>query len=170
MPFVEYLANEIPETKKKTFINCISKENNLILFYLELLKIGYDAKIAICAGTITSISLQFNKKNLIINIKLQTLDTHSYDGEILVDDVETYTNLNEAYTKMNSQIFNLKDISEYSTQDRDILNSHMTLVPSGYYDNNHDGVEIDIGKAFTHAFETIDYVPTFNKFDIWKPY
>ena len=170
MPFVEYLANEIPETKKKTFINCISKENNLILFYLELLKIGYDAKIAICAGTITSISLQFNKKNLIINIKLQTLDTHSYDGEILVDDVETYTNLNEAYTKMNSQIFNLKDISEYSTQDRDILNSHMTLVPSGYYDNIRDGVEIDIGKAFTHAFEKIDFVPKFTGFDIWKPY
>lgn len=71
---------------------------------------------------------------------------------------------------MSSQIFNLKDISDYSNEDRQILDTHMTLVPLGFYDDNQNGIEIDIGKAFTCAFDKIDYVPKFNVFDIWKPY
>jgi hypothetical protein len=73
---------------------------------------------------------------------------------------------------VNKSIFKNSNKSFYTTQDVKILECYRTIVPSGVLVacSKSSLTEIDISKAFTYAFSSIEYIPIFNEFDTWKPW
>ena len=79
--------------------------------------------------------------------------------------------MNEALADFNKAIFKNNHKSFYTGQDIECLNRYRTIVPSGVLvtcSSNVDLTEIDISKAFTSAFSSIEQIPIFNEFDTWK--
>ena len=81
--------------------------------------------------------------------------------------------MNTAMFNFNKSLFNLSHKSFYNDIDIQILDEARTVVPSGLLCDRGDiknEIEIDISKAFTHAFITISEIPVFNQFDIWRAF
>jgi len=81
--------------------------------------------------------------------------------------------MNEALADFNKAIFKTNHKSYYTGQDIERLNHYRTIVPSGVLvacGGNVDLTEIDVSKAFTSAFSSIERIPIFNEFDTWKPW
>ena len=74
--------------------------------------------------------------------------------------------MSAAMNKFNNALFKSEHKSYYSKQDIDILDEYRTVVPIGLFKEVvEDGIELDISKAFTHAFSQIVEIPIFNEFD-----
>ena len=81
--------------------------------------------------------------------------------------------MNKAMFNFNKSLFNLSHKSFYNDIDIQILDEARSIVPSGLLCDSRDiknEIEIDISKAFTHAFITISAIPVFNQFDIWRAF
>jgi hypothetical protein len=75
--------------------------------------------------------------------------------------------------KFNNALFKSEHKSYYSKQDIDILDEYRTVVPIGLFNDvveANDVIELDISKAFTHAFSQIVEIPIFNEFDSFTIY
>ena len=80
--------------------------------------------------------------------------------------------MNKAHNTFYGSIFKTEHLSFYSNQDVSILDENRRVVPFGRLRDlcEEDLVEIDIGKAFSAAFCSIEKIPIVNEFDIWKIY
>ena len=81
--------------------------------------------------------------------------------------------MNKAMFNFNKSLFNLSHKSFYNDIDIHILDEARTVVPSGLLRDRGDiknEIEIDISKAFTHAFITISEIPVFSQFDILRSF
>jgi len=137
----------------------------------ELLDIGYKPAIEYKAGKISTILFSLNDTRFIV--KTQQLAPDEVDGDIVVNTEEKFNKMNEALADFNKRIFKNNHKSFYTCQDIDILDNYRTIVPSGVLvacsSRDVDLSEIDISKAFTSAFSSIERIPIFNEFDTWKP-
>ena len=81
--------------------------------------------------------------------------------------------MNKAMLNFNKSLFNLSHKSFYNDIDSQFLDEARTVVPFVLLCERSDienEIEIDISKAFTHAFITISEIPVFNQFDIWRSF
>ena len=88
-------------------------------------------------------------------------------------DETTYNNMSKAMFNFNKSLFNLSHKSFYNDIDLQILDEARTVVPSGLVCDRGDSkneIEINVSKAFTHAFITISEIPVFSQFDIWRAF
>ena len=105
------------------------------------------------------------------SIQSQNLSNSSIDEDVVVPSEEVYMKTVEAMLSMNKSISNEKHKSYDSDIDIDLLNECRTIVPSGIIQKpevQKNGAEIDINKAFTNAFTSIERIPIFRQFDIWR--
>ena len=74
--------------------------------------------------------------------------------------------------KFNNALLKSEHKSYYYKQDIDILDEYGTVVPIGLFKevDVEDLVEIDVSKAFTHAFSQIAEIPIFIAFDRFTIY
>lgn len=93
------------------------------------------------------------------------------------NNADVFNKMNNAMFEFNKSLFSPSQKSFYDKQDMEILRDYRTIVPHGAfwrYDKEkpfkNQLVEIDINKAFTSAFVSIDRVPVFSEFDAWKRY
>ena len=163
----DILNIKVDEKTKEIYL--VSEDNKLPELFFNLVNSGYEPRIRFQAGIISEIKMKFNKTIYII--KTQNLIKTSADGCIAVCDETTYNNMNKAMFNFNKSLFNLSHKSFYNDIDIQILDEARTVVPSGLLCDRGDiknEIEIDISKAFTHAFITISEIPVFNQFDIWR--
>ena len=165
----DILNIKVDEKTKEIYL--VSEDNKLSELFFNLVNSGYEPRIRFQAGIISEIKMKFNKTIYII--KTQNLIKTSADGCIAVCDETTYNNMNKAMFNFNKSLFNLSHKSFYNDIDIQILDEARTVVPSGLLCDSRDiknEIEIDISKAFTHAFITISEIPVFNQFDIWRAF
>ena len=125
-------------------------------------------------------------KSMRYRIKTQNLVTSPVDGTITVRTEQIYNNVSKAMYEFNKALFNPLHKSYYNETDIQILKECRTIPPVGEtnkfykvfnqrtekYDKyafmTETTTEIDVRKAYTHAFNQITEIPVFNQFDIWK--
>jgi hypothetical protein len=120
---------------------------------------------------IIALTLKFNNINIII--RTQQLVTTILDGNVSIENEQTYNRMNEAMTLVHNHIFKISYKSYYSNQDIDMLDEYRTRANIGFFHRQPDNIpliEIDRTKAYSWALQNITVVPAFNVFDIWKPY
>jgi hypothetical protein len=155
----------------KKFLKLVHREDNLTDLLYQLLDAGYSPGVNFEAGRITGLKLELNK--VFVIIETQQLIKSAIDGVVAVEDEETYNNMNQAMTAMNSKLFLKSHLSFYTEQDVDILDAYRTKPICGNLlksNNSKNLIEIDLSKAYTAAFSEISEVPIFNEFDAFKPY
>ena len=104
-------------------------------------------------------------------IKTQQLVPDSLDGDCSVSSELVYNNMSKAMNKFNNDLFKNEHKSYYTHQDVRILDGYRTVVPLGLLQKvDAKIVEIDISKAFSHAFRIIKEIPIFNEFDEFSSY
>ena len=169
LKFVEPLN---PKKKEVITKYMIPERNNLTEIFFEMVGAGYEPSITLQAGIITQIKARFNRTKFII--KSQNLIRDTADGNITVDDEETYNNMNRAMFDFNKGLFNPLHKSYYNQEDFDIYEQAKTIVASGTFYRDEDIpkniVEADISKAFTGSLIDMSEIPVFNQFDKWKIY
>ena len=112
--------------------------------------------------------------------------TSSVDGTITVRTEQIYNNMSKAMYEFNKALFDPLHKSYYNETDIQILKECRTIPPVGEinkfykvfnqrtekYDKygfmSETTTEIDVRKAYTHAFNQITEIPVFNQFDIWN--
>ena len=161
-----------PKSKEIVTKYVVPERNNLTEIFVEMVGAGYEPSITLQAGIVTQIKVRFNRTRFII--KSQNLIRDTADGNITVDDEETYNNINRAMFDFNKGLFNPLHKSYYNQEDFDIYEQTKTIVASGTFYRDEDIpkniVEADISKAFTGSLIDISEVPVFNQFDKWKVY
>ena len=146
-------------------LNLIYKGDKLVELLYQIKDAGYDPSIKYEGGRLTHIGLTL-EKTIHILIRTQQLAPSNNDGECNVSSAEIYNDMSAAMNKFNNALFKSEHKSYYSKQDIDILDEYRTVVPIGLFKEVvEDVIEIDVSKAFTHAFSQIVEIPIFNKFD-----
>ena len=155
--------------------NLIHSENNLMQIFCDLKRVGYTPFITWKAGQIENLKMRFN--SVVFNVRNQSLVSDAVDSSIIVNNTDVFNKVNNAMFEFNKSLFSPSHKSFYDKQDMEILRDYRTIVPHGAfwrYDKekpfNNQLVEIDVNKAFTSAFVSIDRVPVFSEFDAWKRY
>ncbi len=114
-----------------------------------------------------NIILSANKTRFII--KTQQLITNGIDGEIEVDNIESYDKMNAAMNKFNMQLFRKEHKSYYSEIDIQMLNGNRTIPPAGLLKARGKAsgklIELDISKAYTGEFK---YIYIYTKYLTFK--
>ena len=159
------------------------------LFY-ESKRAGYEPQVKFSADIVSERNFKFRiTKNVIkYKVKTQNLVNNSIDGTISVRTEQIYNNMSKAMYVFNKSSFNPLQKSYYNEIDMELFKECRTINPVGeinrhYFQYNphtnkvdkmfhmaEDTVEIDIRKAFTHAFNKIKEIPVFTQFDVWKHY
>ena len=155
----------------KVVLHLIYKGDKLVELLYQIKDAGYDPSIKYEGGKLTHIGLTLEKKVHIL-IRTQQLAISNNDGECNVSSAEIYNDMSSAMNKFNNALFKSEHKSYYSKQDIDILDEYWTVVPIGLFKevDVEDSVEIDVSKAFTHAFSQIVEIPIFNAFDSFTIY
>ena len=114
--------------------------------------------------------------------------TSSVDGTITVRTDQIYNKMSKATYEFNKALFNPLHKSYYNETDIQILKECRTIPPVGQlnkfykvfnqrtskYDNcacmAETSSEVDVRKAYTHAFNQNTEIPIFNQWDIWKQF
>ena len=148
--------------KKETVTKyMIPENNNLTEIFFEMVGAGYEPSITLQAGIVTQIKARFNRTRFII--KSQNLIRDSADGNITIDDEETYNNMNRAMFEFNKSLFNPLHKSFYNEEDLNIYEQVKTIVASGLFIKKKSFpekvVEVDISKAFTGRLRDIEEIP-----------
>ena len=144
----------------------IHRDNDLEHIYFSLKAANYTPQM-IYDTSITSINVEVNNKKFYI--KNQQIVKGGLDGELLIDDEDTYNRAYQANRVFSKNIFKKKHLSQYSKQDIEILDTYKTTATSGIILNlAKNRVEIDVRKAYSAAMKSIKQIPVFTEFDIWK--
>eukprot|EP00438_Fugacium_kawagutii_P012227 Skav223953 [mRNA] locus=scaffold798:243805:247131:- [translate_table: standard] len=165
----DMLKIEVKDDEKE--IKMVMEDNSLTKAFFDLINSGYEPEIIHQAGIITDIRLDFSKVRYVI--KTQNLLKDTCDGCITLDDEKTYNNMNVAFFNFNKALFNPLHKSFYNDIDIKIFKEAGTIVPSGLISKKltlQKCTELDVSKAFKHAFVSINEIPVFTQFDLWKPY
>ena len=169
---LKYVEPLNPKKKEVITKYMVAERNNLTEIFLQMVRAGYEPSITLQAGIASQIKARLNRTRFII--KSQNLIRDAADGNITVDDEETYNNMNKAMFDFNKGLFNPLHKSFYNQEDLDIYEQAKTIVASGLFYRDEDIpkniLEADISKAFTGSLIDITEVPVFNQFDKWKAY
>ena len=90
----------------------IHKEDNLTDLLYQFFGAGYAPGINFESGRITALKLEINKICFII--QTQQLIKSAIDGVVVVDDENTYNNMNQAMSDMKSKLFLKQHLSHYT--------------------------------------------------------
>ena len=165
----DMLKIEVGEDEKE--VRMVMEDNSLTKAFFDLINSGYEPEIIHQAGIITSIKLDLNNVKYVI--KTQNLLKDSCDGCITLNHEKTYNNMNVAFFNFNKALFNPLHKSFYNDTDMKIFMKAGTIVPSGLVSKKlslQRCTELDVSKAFKHAYVSMDEIPVFTQFDFWKPY
>ena len=144
------------------------------LFY-ESKKAGYEPQVKFSAGIVSELNFKFRIKKIVIKykVKTQNLVNNSIDGTISVRTEQIYNNMSKAMYVFNKSLFNplRRTINPVGEINRHYFqyNPHTNKDDKMFFMPEHTA-EIDIRKAFTHAFNKIKEIPVFTQFDVWKHY
>ena len=159
------------------------------LFY-QSKQAGYEPQVKFSGCIVSELNFRFyiNKRLIKYKVKTQNLVTNSIDGSICVRTENIYNKMSKAMYDFNKALFNPLHKSYYNEVDVQIFKECKTITPTGeinkhyhkysvqreefdkYFFTTESCVEIDVRKAFTHAFNQITEIPVFTQFDVWKPY
>jgi thymidine kinase len=155
---------------EKIVVNVLHQDNYLTGLLYDLIKLGYKPAIHFSAGRISLLVMSFN--NIQFKIKSQRLLDDSVDGEVCTSRAEVFERLEEEMNKFSNSVFKIDYKSYYNEQVVKVLNEYKTKPQVGLLEkcNKHELVEIDVRKAYTHAFTKIKKVSVFNEFDYFRPY
>ena len=154
------------------------------IFY-ESKKAGYEPQVKFSAGIVSELSFKFRiKKNVIkYKVKTQNLVNSSIDGTISVRAEQIYNNMSKAmylaspcsihYISLTTMRLTWNCLRNVAVGEKNRhcfqYNPRTNKDDKMFYMPEHT-VEIDIRKAFTHAFNKIKEIPVFTQFDVWKHY
>ena len=175
---------------KKFKYDLIYNGNDLTELFYQSKMAGYEPQVKFSGCIISELYFKFyiKKKSIKYRVKTQNLITSSIDGTIEVRTEQIYNNMSKAMYEFNKALFNPLHKSYYNEIDMQIFKECRTISPVGeinkFYKvfnqrtNKYDTygfmpdttTEIDVRKAYTHAFNQIKEIPVFNQFDIWKKF
>ena len=165
--------------------------NDLTKLFYESKQAGYEPQVKFSGCIVSELNFRFYINNRLIKykVKTQNLVTNSIDGSICVRTENTYNRMSKAMYDFNKALFNPWHKSYYNEVDMQIFKECKTVNPVGeinkyyhkysvqseefdkYFFTTESCVEIDVRKAFTHAFSQMTEIPVFTtQFDVWKPY
>ena len=149
---------------------------------------GFEPQVKFSAGIVSELTFKFriNKNVIKYKVTTQNLVNNSNDRTISVRTEQIYNNMSKAMYVFFKSLFNPLHKSYYNEIDMDLFKECRTINPVGeinrhYFQHNartnkddemffmpEHTVEIDIRKAFTHAFNKNKEIPVFTQFDVWK--
>ena len=164
--------------------------NDLTKLFYESKQAGYEPQVKFSGCIVSELNFRFyiNKRLIKYKVKTQNLVTNSIDGSTCVRTENIYNKMSKAMYDFNKALFNPLHKSYYNEIDMQIFKECKTINPSGeinkyyyrysvqrqefdkYFFTTEACVEIDVRKAFTHAFNQMTEIPVFTQFDVWKPY
>ena len=182
--------NDLKNFREKDNYTLIYDGNDLTQLFYESKMAGYEPQVRFTGCIVSELCFKFyiKKKSIRYRIKTQNLVTSSLDGTITVRTEQIYNKMSKAMHEFNKALFNPLHKSYYNEIDIQILKECRTIPQVGelnkFYKvfnqrtNKHDNyafmpdatTEIDVRKAYTHAFNQITEIPVFNQFDIWKQF
>ena len=182
--------NDLKNFREKDNYTLIYDGNDLTQLFYESKMAGYEPQVRFTGCIVSELYFKFyiKKKSIRYRIKTQNLVTSSLDGTIAVRTEQIYNKMSKAMHEFNKALFNPLHKSYYNEIDIQILKECRTIPqvgePNKFYKvfnqrtNKHDNygfmpdatTEIDVRKAYTHAFNQITEIPVFNQFDIWKQF
>ena len=115
---------EPEDPDEKLILNLIHKQDNLTDLLYQFTSAGYSPGINFESGRITALKLELNKVFCII--QTQQLIKSAIDGVVVVDDEQTYNNMNVAMVSMNSKLFLKSHLSYYTDKDLKVIDSYRT--------------------------------------------
>ena len=180
--------NDLKKFREKDEYTLIYDGNDLTHLFYESKMAGYEPQVRFTGCIVSDLYFKFyiKKKSIRYRIKPQNLVTSSVDGTITVRTEQIYNNMSKAMYEFNKALFNPLHKSYYNETDIQILKECRTIPPVGelskfykvfnqrtekydkYAFTTETTTEIDVRKAYTHAFNQITEIPVFNQFDIWK--
>ena len=180
--------NDLKKFREKDEYTLIYDGNDLTQLFYEGKMAGYEPQVRFTGCIVSDLYFKFyiKKKSIRYRIKTQNLVTSSVDGTITVRTERIYNKMSKAMYEFNKALFNPLHKSYYNETDIQILKECRTLPPVGelskfykvfnqraekyekYGFMSETTTEIDVRKAYTHAFNQITEIPVFNQFDIWK--
>ena len=157
--------------------NLIQADNDMAKVVHQFKTAGYEPFVKYQVGMISQVKAKFRykqlKKTVHYNITAQNLSKQTVHSEVTVCSEEKYNIMVAEMFKFNKSLFLETHKSRYNEDTMKILDECRTIVPSGYFENDvkmKNLIEVDMNKAFTHAFQSIKYIPTLTEFDTWMPY
>ena len=182
--------NDLKNFREKDNYTLIYDGNDLTQLFYESKMAGYEPQVRFTGCIVSELYFKFyiKKKSIRYRIKTQNLVTSSLDETITVRTEQIYNKMSKAMHEFNKALFNPLHKSYYNEIDIQILKECRTIPQVGeinkFYKvfnqrtNKHDNygfmpdatTEIDVRKAYTHAFNQITEIPVFNQFDIWKQF
>ena len=182
--------NDIMKYTEEEDYALIYDGNDLSKLFYESKQAGYEPQVKFNACIVSELNFRFyiNKKLIKYKVKTQNLVTNSIDGSVCVRTENIYNRMSKAMYDFNKALFNPLHKSYYNEVDVQIFKECKTITPIGeinkhyhkysvqreefdkYFFTTESCVEIDVRKAFTHAFNQMTEIPVFTQFDVWKPY
>ena len=164
--------------------------NDLSKLFYESKQAGYELQVKFSGCIVSELTFRFyiNKRLIKYKVKTQNLVINSIDGSICVRTENIYNGMSKAMYDFNKALFNPLHKSYYNEVDMQIFKECKTINPLGeinfyyhkysvqrdvfdkYFFTTESCVEIDVRKAFTHAFNQMTEIPVFTQFDVRKPY
>ena len=178
--------NDLKNFREKDNYTLIYDGNDLTQLFYESKMAGYEPQVRFTGCIVSELYFKFYIKKKSIRYRIKT--TSSLDGTITVRTEQIYNKMSKAMHEFNKALFNPLHKSYYNEIDIQILKECRTIPQVGelnkFYKvfnqrtNKHDNyafmpdaaTEIDVRKAYTHAFNQITEIPVFNQFDIWKQF
>jgi hypothetical protein len=153
----------------KQILTLIHREDDLLKLLYQFVEAGYSPGVNFESGRVTALKLELN--SIFCIIETQQLVKSAIDGVVVVNEEQTYNNMNQAMSALNSKLFLKSHLSYYTEQDLEVLDAYRTKPICGMIGPKASKlIEIDISKAYTSAFCDITEIPIFNEFDAFKPY
>ena len=164
--------------------------NDLTKLFHQSKQAGYEPQVKFSGCIVSELNFRFyiNKRLIKYKVKTQNLVTNTTDGSICVRTENIHNRMFKAMYDFNKALFNPLHKSHYNEIDMQIFKECKTVNPVGeinkycyrysvqreefdkYVFTTESCVEIDVRKAFTHAFNQMTEIPVFTQFDVWKPY
>ena len=157
--------------------NLIQADNDMAKVVHQFKSAGYEPFVRFQVGMISQVKAKFRYKQLEktvhYNITAQNLSKQTVHSDVSVCSEDKYNTMVAEMFRFNKSLFLETHKSRYNEDTIRMLDECRTIVPSGYFDkdvNMKKLIEVDMNKAFTHAFQSIKHIPTMTEFDTWMPY
>ena len=119
--------------------------------WTKFIEAGYSPGVNFEAGRITALKLELS--NIFCIIETQNLVKSAIDGLVVVQDEQTYNNMNKDVSTLNSKLCIKTHLSYYTDKDLEIMDLHRSKPICGNISQARDNlIEIDVSKAHTSAF------------------
>ena len=163
------IMNQYTGTAAQTTIYLVHKHDDLNDLLFKCWEDGYAPGINHRLGNIVTLFWKFD--NITFIIKSQKLVTSSIERHVSASTADVFNNMSLQFQTFHKKLFKLSIRSSYSDEDIKILDEHRTVANVGFFKERVEGlIEIDVSKAYTHAFTNISEVTVFNEFDNFEPY